>query len=83
MVRIRKNKILEKNRQGKKGLTCGLVFPSAEIVEFIGMTGGFDGISLDGEHGLFSPESIDEMCRVANGYGLTVTDQRPIPLDGE
>jgi 2-keto-3-deoxy-L-rhamnonate aldolase RhmA len=77
MVRIRKNKILEKNRQGQRGLTCGLVFPSAEIVEFIGMTGGFDGISLDGEHGLFSPESIDAMCRAADGYGLTVTARVP------
>ena len=35
--------------------------------------GGYPFIHVDGEHGLFSPESIDEMCRVADGFGLTVT----------
>jgi hypothetical protein len=38
---------------------------------------GFDAINLDGEHGLFSPESIDLMCRVANGYGMSVTARVP------
>ena len=41
------------------------------------MLAGFDFIHLDGEHGLFSPESIDEMCRVADGFGLTVTARVP------
>ena len=77
MVTIRKNSILEKNRQGKKGLGFGLVFPSAELVELVGMNGGFDYINLDGEHGLFSPESIDAMCRAADGFGLTVTARVP------
>ena len=39
--------------------------------------GGFDSINLDGEHGLFSVESIDAMCRVADGFGLTVTARVP------
>ena len=77
MVRFRSNNILEKNRQGKKGLGLGLVFPSAEAIELAGMHGGFDFVNLDGEHGLFSPESIDAMCRVADGYGLTVTARVP------
>ena len=41
------------------------------------MLGGFDFVHLDGEHGLFSPESIDEMCRVADGFGLNVTARVP------
>ncbi len=41
------------------------------------MLGGFDFVHLDGEQGLFSPESIDEMCRVADGFGLTVTARVP------
>ncbi len=77
MVRFRSNNVLEKNRQGKKGLGLGLVFPCAEAVELAGMLGGFDFVNLDGEHGLFSPESIDAMCRVADGYGLTVTARVP------
>ena len=77
MVNVRKNNIFEKNRQGKKGLGFGLVFPSTELIELVGMGGGFDFINLDGEHGLFSPESIDAMCRAADGYSLTVTARVP------
>ncbi len=77
MVRFRTNAIFEKNKQGKKGLGLGLVYPSAEAIEIIGMLGGFDFVNLDGEHGLFSPESIDAMCRVADGCGLTVTARVP------
>ena len=77
MVRFRRNRILEKNRQGRKGLGLGLVYPSAEAIELVGMLGGFDFVQLDGEHGLFSPESIDEMCRVADGFGLNVIARVP------
>lgn len=76
MPKIRKNRILEKVRQGKKAVGMGLVYPSAEAVEIAGFL-GFDFVSLDGEHGLFSPESIDAMCRVAEGYGMTVTARVP------
>ena len=77
MVQIRHNNIFAKNRDGKLGLGLGLVYPSAEAVELVGMLGGFDYVNLDGEHGLFSPESIDAMVRVADGYGLTVTARVP------
>ena len=76
-MRFRTNRIFEKNKQGKKGIGLGLVSPSAEAVELVGLLGGFDFVHLDGEHGLFSPESIDEMCRVADGFGLTVTARVP------
>ena len=49
-MRFRTNKILEKNRQGKKGIGCGLVYPSAEAIENVGMLGGFDFVQL-GERG--------------------------------
>ncbi len=77
MVRLRTNNILANNREGKKGLGLGLVYPSAEAIELVGMLGGFDHVNLDGEHGLFSPESIDAMARAADGYGLTVTARVP------
>ena len=76
-MRFRTNRILEKNRQGRKGIGLVLVYPSAEAIELVGMLGGFDFVHLDGEHGLFSPESIDEMCRVADGFGLAVTARVP------
>ena len=77
MPTYRVNNIFAKNREGKKGLGLGLVYPSAESIELVGMLGGFDYINLDGEHGLFSPESIDAMVRAADGYGLTVTARVP------
>ncbi len=76
-MRFRTNKIFEKNKQGKKAIGLGPLYPSAEAIEIIGMLGGFDFIQLDGEHGLFSPESIDDMCRVADGFGLTVIARVP------
>ena len=77
MATYRVNNIFAKNLEGKKGLGLGLVYPSAESIELVGMLGGFDYINLDGEHGLFSPESIDAMVRAADGYGLTVTARVP------
>jgi 4-hydroxy-2-oxoheptanedioate aldolase len=77
MATVRNNNIFAKNREGRKGLGLGLVYPSAEAIELVGMLGGFDYINLDGEHGLFSPESIDAMVRAADGYGLTVTARVP------
>ena len=77
MVKLRTNNILTRNREGKKGIGLSLTYPSAEAIELVGMLGGFDHVNLDGEHGLFSPESIDAMARVANGYGLTVTARVP------
>ena len=36
-----------------------------------------DAIHLDGEHGAFSPESLDLLYRLANGHGLSVTARVP------
>jgi 4-hydroxy-2-oxoheptanedioate aldolase len=70
------NTILKKNRQGLKALVFALPFPSTEVVE-LAARAGFDAISLDGEHGVFTPASVDLICRVANGYGLSVTARVP------
>ena len=70
------NTILKKNKSGVKALTFALTFPSAQLVELAAQA-GFDAINLDGEHGTFSPESVDLICRVANGYGMSVTARVP------
>jgi 2-keto-3-deoxy-L-rhamnonate aldolase RhmA len=70
------NTILRKNREGRKGLVFALPFPSAELVE-LAARAGFDAINLDGEHGVFTPATVDLMCRVANGYGMSVTARVP------
>lgn len=70
------NTILKKNRQGLKALVVSLTFPSTEVIEWCARA-GFDAVNLDGEHGSFSPDSVDLLCRVAHGYGLSVTARVP------
>tara|TARA_B100001094_G_C18186254_1_gene803978 strand:+ start:808 stop:1542 length:735 start_codon:yes stop_codon:yes gene_type:complete len=70
------NTIMKKNREGKKANVFGLTYPSLNLVE-LAAHAGFDAINCDGEHGLFSPESLDDICRVANGYGMSVTARVP------
>ena len=45
-MKFRTNKIIEKNKKGKKGVGLGLLYPSAEAIEIIGMLGGFDFVQL-------------------------------------
>src|SRR4051812_46483862 len=70
------NTILKKNRQGLKALVFALSFPSTELVE-LAARAGFDAVSLDGEHGRFNTATVDLNCRVANGFGMSVTGRVP------
>lgn len=70
------NSILKKNRAGLRATGMGLTFPSTYVVELAGEA-GFDSISIDGEHGAFTPESIEAICRLANAYGMSVTARVP------
>jgi 4-hydroxy-2-oxoheptanedioate aldolase len=71
-LEVRKNKILEKMRRGQKAYGAGLESPSAAMVELLGFA-GLDFVSFDTEHGPFTPETIEDLCRVADGVGLTPT----------
>lgn len=73
MVRFRTNKILEKNQQGKKGIGIGLVYPSAEAIEIIGMLGGFDFVNLDGE---LEPHGHPQLARADCDWGATIPGQQ-------
>lgn len=70
------NSILKKNRAGEKAITFGLNVPSTYVVELAGHA-GFDAIGIDGEHGAFTPESIEAICRLANAFGMSVTARVP------
>lgn len=70
------NTIIKKNKQGLKALSFALTFPSTQVVEFAGRA-GFDSISLDGEHGGFSPSDVDDIVRIANALGMSVTARVP------
>jgi 4-hydroxy-2-oxoheptanedioate aldolase len=70
------NTILNANRQGRKALVFALTYKDLWAVEAAAQA-GFDAISLDGEHGAFSPSDVDDIVRVANGYGLSVIARVP------
>lgn len=70
------NTIIKKIKKGKKANVFELQFPSLPLVEFAYHV-GFDAIHCDAEHGSFSPEAVDDICRVANGFGMSVTARVP------
>lgn len=70
------NRIFEANRQGRKAHFLQMHFPSTELVE-LAYLAGMDGVDLDGEQGHFDLSEIDEICRVANMAGMTVTARVP------
>ena len=70
------NSILKKNREGKKALVLALTWPSTEAIELAARV-GFDAVNLDGEHGAFTSDTIEQIVRVAHGYGMSVTARVP------
>jgi 4-hydroxy-2-oxoheptanedioate aldolase len=70
------NTILKANREGRKALVFALTYKDLWAIEAAAQA-GFDAISLDGEHGSFSPADVDDIVRVANGYGMSVTARVP------
>ena len=67
---MKTNKILAKMREGQKAYGCSLNFSSATVIELLGQA-DLDYVFLDGEHGPFTPETIEEMCRTSDLAGLT------------
>ena len=67
---MRVNNVVTKMQAGQMAYGCSLTFPSTAVVELIGMS-GLDHVSFDSEHGPFTPESLDDLCRIADMAGLT------------
>lgn len=67
---MKTNKILAKMREGQRAYGYSLNFPSPTVIELMGQA-DFDYVWLDGEHGPFTPETIEELCRVADLAGVT------------
>ena len=67
---MRVNNVITKMQAGEMAYGCSLTFPSSAVVELMGQA-GLDHVSFDSEHGPFTPESLDDLCRVADMAGLT------------
>ena len=74
-----KNNILERIRNGEKGLGLSMNDPSEEQVELAGRM-GLDFVNFDGQHRPITPERVGQLCKVAHGFGVTPTMRVP---DGE
>ena len=70
------NKIIEKMRRGEKALGLALSFYSDDLIELAGLM-GLDFVNYDGQHAPTTPETIDRMCRMCDGFGLTPTMRVP------
>ncbi len=73
---MRTNKIKANMNAGKLSYGCQLAFPSAPLIELMGKA-GLDFVVLDGEHGTFGWEAVDDMCRVADLADVTAIARVP------
>ena len=70
------NTIFKCNRAGRKALSVRLVSAEPFWIELAALS-GFDCVSLDGEHGAYSPVEVDRIVSVAHAHGLTVKARVP------
>ena len=70
------NTILTANGAGRKALVFSLTYKDLWAVEAAAQA-GFDAVALDGEHGAFGAADVDDIVRVANGYGMSVMARVP------
>ena len=67
---MRGNRVVENAAAGRMSYGFNITFPSAPVMEIMSRA-GFEFVQFDAEHGPFTPESLDDLCRVADGLGLT------------
>lgn len=70
------NTIFKCNREGRKALSVRLASAEPFWIELAALS-GFDCVSLDGEHGAYSPVEVDRIVSVAHAHGLTVKARVP------
>jgi 4-hydroxy-2-oxoheptanedioate aldolase len=64
------NRVKAALRDGRKSYGYNLAFPSPWVVEILGKL-DFDFVWIDGEHGPFSLDQLEDLCRTAQAYGVT------------
>ena len=64
------NNLIKNMKQNKASYGCQLNSPSSEQIELLGMA-GFDFILFDGEHGTFTPDTLEDQARIAEMAKLT------------
>ena len=70
MRTMRTNNVITKMNEGQMAYGCGFSFASSALIELAGRA-GFDFVSFDSEHGPFTIDMLDDLCRFADMAGLT------------
>ena len=67
---MRVNSVVTRMAQGQMAYGLNLTFPSTTLIE-LGGQAGFDFVTFDSEHGPFTIDLMDDLCRIADMAGLT------------
>jgi 2-keto-3-deoxy-L-rhamnonate aldolase RhmA len=70
------NRIKAAMRAGRKAYGYGLTFPSPWVIDILGKL-DFDYVFIDGEHGPFDLERLEDLCRTAERCNLTTFARVP------
>src|SRR5690349_18949316 len=64
------NRVKAAMRAGRKAYGYNLSFPSPWVIDILGKL-DFDYIFIDGEHGPFGLDQLEDLCRTAERYNMT------------
>ena len=67
---MRVNNVVSSMARGEMSYGLNLSFPSATLIELAGRV-GFEFVTFDSEHGPFTVDILDDLCRIADMAGLT------------
>lgn len=67
---MRNNRVVDNAAAGRMSYGFNITFPSAPVMEIMALA-GFEFVQFDAGHGPFTPDTLDDLCRVADGLGLT------------
>ena len=73
---MRENRLFDNFRANRSTTVCQMYFPSTTVVEMIGLA-GIDAVLFDAEHGTFTRENLDDLCRVAEACDLLTIARMP------
>src|SRR5438067_12869547 len=63
-------------RAGRKAYGYNLSFPSPWVIDILGKL-DFDFVFIDGEHGPFGLDQLEDLCRTAERHNLTTIARVP------
>ena len=67
---MRVNNVVSNMARGRMSYGLNLSFPSTTLIE-LGGRAGFEFVTFDSEHGPFTVDILDDLCRIADMAGLT------------